>query len=364
MPAASVASKSADFVRPPLRPVAEIRPGIVRRRLPHSRVAKPDVQIPTKSARQLLLSDVLAAQRLKRRKRLEAPLELNGPSGCFSGNAYSFVQQRFKMNPRFTWLCRTDDDPAEWRQAIRVGIGEIEQSRNLRPGARRLDTSHRKASRRYCTKDNKASRPQSVLNHGGSESPYAIRTESLLPEPTTDVPRANKGFVPHRGRRKLQGSIGAVRRLKKDPGMSSHTVTLDCDALPPEATKLSGIPEFSTIRQPIPRERRKRAENKLRDSARRIEFDNVISRMKQHTMSLSLAPGRHAGKEQVLDPLRSLLGSNRGSSTGTSGKEPRGLMRRRRIGMRQQIATDSAIFNLDSAVSVRIGSSLLHSLDY
>ena len=48
--------------------------------------------------------------------------DLNGRTPCFTNNHNRFCQKRFKMNPRFTWICKSGDDQYNWIDEINKGI--------------------------------------------------------------------------------------------------------------------------------------------------------------------------------------------------------------------------------------------------
>ncbi len=184
------------------------KPSEPRKSESHSRVPSKAVDQPVrhvntmsgwvaeegKSNRRERIEGIVAVQRLKRQKRQNLPLELDKPNRCFSTNPDRFVQKRFRMNPRFTWLCHTNDNQAEWRQAIRLGIEQTRQDRSDLAG-RRLATAHRRARTRagaatYCRVTSEGmsaggTRPRSALNFGLSFDAGAGRVQNhldLLPQ--------------------------------------------------------------------------------------------------------------------------------------------------------------------------------------
>jgi len=109
--------------------------------------------------------DIYYAQKLKKQLKQNIPLELDKPNICYCANPDRFIQKRFKMNPRFTWLCKTGENKGEWINDIKLGIAHSQkfQRKNMTKGDKRRPPSYYQY---YKNKgyDSLSMRPKTALN--------------------------------------------------------------------------------------------------------------------------------------------------------------------------------------------------------
>jgi len=84
-----------------------------------------------KSSKEEYIDGITLIQIIKKKQKQKNSLELSKQTNCYSKNPYSFIQKRYKMNPRFTWLCKTEENRLDWMQAINTGIDKVNNSKTF-----------------------------------------------------------------------------------------------------------------------------------------------------------------------------------------------------------------------------------------
>ena len=88
------------------------------------------------SLKQKHLEEIAMVQKMKRMRKQNALLDLESNTTCYTVNHDRFAQKRSKINPRFTWLCRTDENNNDWINNINMKIGKLGNITEIKEGKR------------------------------------------------------------------------------------------------------------------------------------------------------------------------------------------------------------------------------------
>eukprot|EP00826_Nyctotherus_ovalis_P028472 TRINITY_DN22495_c0_g2_i1.p1 TRINITY_DN22495_c0_g2~~TRINITY_DN22495_c0_g2_i1.p1 ORF type:complete len:317 (-),score=34.73 TRINITY_DN22495_c0_g2_i1:109-1059(-) len=76
------------------------------------------------SRRQKYAREVALLQKVKKQQRQNAVLDFDCCNAFYSENPDRFHHKRFKMNPRFTWLYKVEEDADDWIHSINSAISK------------------------------------------------------------------------------------------------------------------------------------------------------------------------------------------------------------------------------------------------
>eukprot|EP00826_Nyctotherus_ovalis_P057412 TRINITY_DN7844_c0_g1_i2.p1 TRINITY_DN7844_c0_g1~~TRINITY_DN7844_c0_g1_i2.p1 ORF type:complete len:567 (-),score=113.74 TRINITY_DN7844_c0_g1_i2:53-1693(-) len=199
------------------------------------------------SNKQKHMEEIVMLQKMKKMLKQNALLDLDSNTTCYTANPDRFAQKRFRINPRFTWLCKAEEDGRDWISNINVNIGRLGDIAETRGKVARSNCGKRQLqqckkldssfTQLKCAEQRKETDKSRLSSLNLSEMPTNLylsfyETFKSLAKKAASPKEDEKSFSKHKGR--LVSKKKRESPLNKQPGGSEQTFLLDKIATIPQ----------------------------------------------------------------------------------------------------------------------------------